>query len=245
MPPLRRGGQREKSGGRRALDEPSLVQEQDLVAEAARLPEVVRAHHDLRSGVTDRLDDPFHLGACSRVEARGGLVQEQHLRSQCPGAREREPLLLAAREHARGAVREMCEPDALERRACLRLAVGAGDSGEAERVLDVRDRRSPQHHRPLEHHRLPPPLARPLRHGPLDAPGRRRKQPVAEPHEHALPCPVRPEDDRARPGLEHERDTVDDRPLADDERHVVEPQRQDGCRRAHRFLTHSAAAQLP
>ena len=40
----------EKTFGGRALDQTSLVQEQDLVAEAVRLTEVVRHHHDLGAG---------------------------------------------------------------------------------------------------------------------------------------------------------------------------------------------------
>jgi hypothetical protein len=78
-----------------------LVEEQDLVAEAAGLPEVVGAHDDLRARIPDRLDDPLDLGARARIEARGRFVEEQHLGPQRPCAREREPLLLAAGEHAR------------------------------------------------------------------------------------------------------------------------------------------------
>ena len=246
MPPLRgaAGSVKNRVAGERSTSRPSY---RNRISSPRRraCPRLCVHITIFVPAVVDRLDDPLHFGARARIEAGGGLVEEQHLRSQRPRAGEREPLLFAARQDARGTFRQIREADALERRACLLPALGAGNAGEAERVLDVRDRRSAQHHRALEHHRLAPPLARALRHGPLDAPGGRRKQPVAEPHEHALPGPVRPEDDRARPGLEHERDTVDDRPLADDERHVVEPQRQDGCRRAHRFLTHSAAAQLP
>ena len=44
----------EETVGGRALDEPALVQEQDLVAEPARLAEVVRDHHDLGAGRVHR-----------------------------------------------------------------------------------------------------------------------------------------------------------------------------------------------
>ena len=47
---LGRGRMLEKLVRRRALHQPALMQEQDLVGEAVRLPEVVRDHHDLRAG---------------------------------------------------------------------------------------------------------------------------------------------------------------------------------------------------
>jgi hypothetical protein len=52
--------------------------------------------------------------------------------------------------------------DALERGSRLLRTLDREHAGEAERVLHVRDRGSPQHDRPLEHHRLTPPLARPF-----------------------------------------------------------------------------------
>ena len=91
----------EETVHRRALDQPSLVQEQDLVAEAARLGEIVRRHDDLGAGGVERLDDRLDLARRAGIEVRGRLVEEQHLGVQRPGARQREPLLLAAGEHAR------------------------------------------------------------------------------------------------------------------------------------------------
>ena len=91
--------------GRRALDEPALVQEQDLVAEAPRLPEVVGHHHDLGARRVQCRDDPLDLVRGAGIEVRGRLVEEEHFGLQRPGAREREPLLLAAGQHARRALR--------------------------------------------------------------------------------------------------------------------------------------------
>ena len=190
-------------------------------------------------------DDPLDLGARAWIEARGGLVEKQHFGSQRPRACEREALLLAAGQHARRPFRKVPEPDAAERVARLARALDREDSGEPERVLDVRDRRSPEHHRPLEDHRLATPFAGPLGRRPVDAAGRRRQETVTEAHEHALAGAVRPENDGPGAGVEHERDPIDDRALAGDERDVVQSQRQDRCRRAHRFVTHSAAGRLP
>ena len=55
------------------------------------------------------LDHRFDLARRAGIEVRGRLVEEQHLRMQRPGARQREALLLAAGEHARRPVRESRE----------------------------------------------------------------------------------------------------------------------------------------
>ena len=77
------------------------MQEQHFVAEPTRLAHVVRHHHDLRSRRVHRHDDALDLVGRAGIEARGRLVEEQHLRVERPRARKREALLLAAREHAR------------------------------------------------------------------------------------------------------------------------------------------------
>ena len=108
--------------GARALDEPALVQEQHLVGEAPRLTQVVRHHHDLRAGRVHRRDDALDLVGRARIEARGRLVEEQHLGIERPRAREREALLLAAGEHARRPVGEAPSPT---RASAARRAVSA------------------------------------------------------------------------------------------------------------------------
>ena len=89
----------EKSFDRRALDDAPLVQVDHFVAQAPRLAEVVRGHHDLGARGVEGADDGLDLAGGTRIEARGGLVEE-NLRVQRPGARKRKALLLAAREHA-------------------------------------------------------------------------------------------------------------------------------------------------
>ena len=67
-----------------------------FVAEAARLSQVVRGHHDLGPACVDLANDRFDLACGARVEVRGGLVEEQHLRVERPCPSKREFLLLAA-----------------------------------------------------------------------------------------------------------------------------------------------------
>src|SRR5262252_7811583 len=64
---LSRSGMVEEAIHRRTLDDATLMQKDDLVAEAACLTKVVRHHHDLSAGVVNRLDDPLHLGSRARI----------------------------------------------------------------------------------------------------------------------------------------------------------------------------------
>src|SRR5690606_10181504 len=148
----------------------------------------------------------------------------------------------AAGEYPRGVLREVRQADALERLARAPLALAPRDTGELERVGDVRERRPAQHHLPLENHGLPARLAAPLRAVPDDAPARRLEQAVAEPHQDALARAVRPENDRARAGLDGERDPIDDGLAAGDEGDLLEPQRKDRVAGHLPHLSHSAAA---
>ena len=68
--------------------------------------------------------DGEHLADELRIERRGRLVEEHHLRVQAERAGDRDPLLLAARE-LRGVVRrpvEQADPLQRRRRLLLRLA---------------------------------------------------------------------------------------------------------------------------
>src|SRR5437899_1838361 len=77
-----------------------------------------------------------------------------------PCASEREALLLAAGEHARGAVRGVAQAHAIDRLARSRLALRAANAVHRQGVAHVGERGAPQHHGALEHHRL---FARPAR----------------------------------------------------------------------------------
>src|SRR5581483_6812126 len=102
-------GLREKPLDGGALREAPLVQEQHFVAQAPRLAEVVRGHHDLRPGGVERLDEGLDLARRAGVEVGGRLVEEEELRVQRPSARQREALLLAARQRARRLARGVRE----------------------------------------------------------------------------------------------------------------------------------------
>ena len=146
---------REKTVDRRALDEPPVGQEQDLVAEAPRLAEVVRRHHDLGAARVDLAHDVLDLARRLGIEVRGRLVEEQHFGTQRPRAREREASA-ARRPRARArAVGERAQADGGERVRDARLALRAANAGEVQAHSGRSPRRAAQHHRPLEHHRLP------------------------------------------------------------------------------------------
>ena len=99
------------------------MQEQDLVAQPLRLPQVVRHHDDLGALGMHRRDDAFDFVRRAGIEIGGRLVEKKNLRPQRPGARQREALLLAARKHARGALGERFEAHRAQRLAGPRLAL--------------------------------------------------------------------------------------------------------------------------
>src|SRR5215813_5867668 len=68
----------EKLVSRCSLQHPPLINEENLVAETVRLAEVMRDHHDLRSGLVHRFDDALYLQDCAGIEVRGRLVEKQH-----------------------------------------------------------------------------------------------------------------------------------------------------------------------
>ena len=61
------------------------------------------------------LEQRHHLDAGARVEVAGRLVGEDHLGLADEGARDRDALLLSARELARMVIEPLAEADALER----------------------------------------------------------------------------------------------------------------------------------
>ena len=96
--------------GRAALDDAAAMQQHDLAGEAPRLAEIVRRHHDLDAARGDGADDVLDRLGGGRIEARGRLVEKQHLRIPGERARQRQPLLLAAGQLARRAVAEAVSP---------------------------------------------------------------------------------------------------------------------------------------
>ena len=74
-------------------------------------------HDDLGAARVDLLDDALDLARRAGIEVRRGLVEEQHLGRKRPRARERELLLLAARQHACGTLARGRAPRRRELRA--------------------------------------------------------------------------------------------------------------------------------
>ena len=200
------------------------MQVDHLVAQAPSLAQAVRGHHDLGARRIKGAYHRFDLARRAGIQVRGGLVEEQHLGVQGPGTREREALLLTARQDARRALGKLREPHFCKGLARAPQTIGAADASDLERIDDIGQGSAPQHHGPLEHHRLAAANARPA---PDDSTGARRKQPMHESHEHALSRAVRTEDDRARPRVERQVRALDDRPPPRSEGHILQTQRQD------------------
>src|SRR5216683_3317486 len=192
----------EERGRRGVLGDPALMQKDDLVGQPPRLAEIVRRHDDLGAGGMDRVDDLLDGPGRRRIEARRRLIEEEDLRTQRPGAGQRQALLLAAGEDARRSLRQLGQADPVERLGDPLAADPAAKSAQGEGVIDIGTGRAAQEYRALEYHRLT--LAdRPRQRGALaepdDAAGARRDQPMAEAQQQALAGAIGAEDDAARP----------------------------------------------
>ena len=91
------------------------MHEQDFVAKAPRLPEVVRHHHDLGPARVHRANGIFDFVGGAGIETRGRLVEKQDFRRKRPSASEGESLLFTAREHACRVLGKAFKPDPAQR----------------------------------------------------------------------------------------------------------------------------------
>ena len=144
--------------GRSALDEPAVVQVDALRrASALRLAEVVRAHHERRARGGERPRSAprpraRRPGRGSRSARRGTALGPQR-----PGARQREALLLAARERARRPLaRARASPTRSSASRARARARAGGTPRQPERVPMFASAEQAQQERALEHHRLAP-----------------------------------------------------------------------------------------
>ena len=96
------------------------MQEHYIVGHASNLAEVMGGHDDACALLMDGLDDFFDVMGGGGVEARRWLIQEQNLGLQCPGASQRQFLLLAEAEDAR------------------RGSIQPSESNPAEHLIDAR-----------------------------------------------------------------------------------------------------------
>src|SRR5205823_7964949 len=86
--------------------------------------ELVLAHDERESALdVDAPEDVHDAPSELRVEARGGLVGEDHVRRLREGAGDRDALLLAARERVGPALGEMREADLGQALECLRAVI--------------------------------------------------------------------------------------------------------------------------
>ena len=175
------------------------MQEQHLVAQAPRLAEVVRRHDDLGAGGVEGADQRLDLARRARDRGSPWARRETAPRAAAPRrARARGAAARRRRARAPAGARDGARPTSPALRMATR--VGIGDAGDLQRVAHVGERRAAQHHRPLEHHRLPA-----SRHSsPLQTIVSRggREQAVHRRISTLLPGAVGAEDDGARPGLE-------------------------------------------
>src|SRR5699024_7371951 len=79
-------------------DEPAVVNDPDSIAEVLGFLHVVRGEHNSRTTVSDVLDDIPHRQAGLRIQRRGQLVEEDHLRAVQQGKSDEDPLALPSGE---------------------------------------------------------------------------------------------------------------------------------------------------
>ena len=155
-----------------------------------------------------------------------------------------------SRASARASARRCCSPPERRRagrtarflRPTLREQISgrradcrSGYPGRRKGERDVGGRRPAQHDRALEYHRAPIPV----RMG-APAPCNRSRCWAAKPHSNpdqsCLTRSIRPDQHGRSPGFKAERDTVEDRELADAEAGVLQNDRQITYGRAHEII---------
>ena len=141
--------------GGRALGDDAVVLGEDDAAVGQHLEpvEVVGREHDRlpgRAELDDELDEPL-LGA--GVEGRGRLVEEQHFGVHDEDRRDRDPLLLPARQLVRRAVGELDDVEHRERVVDARVDLVAGQAHVQRAERDLLPHRRREHLRVgvLEH----------------------------------------------------------------------------------------------
>ena len=196
------------------FDDPPGMEEDEVVAEPPCLPDIVRDQHDGDAAFMRLPYLPFDRVGRGRIEARRRLVQEQHPRFASQRAGDRQALLLASGQHARGLGGQTPQPCPLDRFRfpAARSAPRTRRTASAKRRLARTDRRSmtgrwntiacPRRPSRSRGPSPPPDLAR-----------GRPDQAVQQPQQQALSGAVGPHDHGAATGPEVDVDVVDE-PLA-------------------------------
>ena len=116
-------------------DDLAVVDDDHVVGEPFRLVHEVGGEQDAHSVALERGDDVPHRHPRLGVQARGGLVQEDQFRPADQCQRQRQALLLAAREAPVGGLGRALEADQLhEPPRVVGVFVVAG--GEVEHLFD-------------------------------------------------------------------------------------------------------------
>ena len=102
-------------------DDAAAVEHRDAVRELVRLVEVLRGEQHGRAVRDEAAHDVPHGVAAARVEARGGLVEEDHARCRDEGHREVEPALHPAGVGGERLARGLDEVELLEQLGHPRL----------------------------------------------------------------------------------------------------------------------------
>src|SRR5438874_241322 len=123
--------------GAAGLLDDAAVEERDRAGGEARVGRIVRDHDQGRARLVELREELHHGLAVLAVEVSGGLVGEQDERIARHRARDRDALLLSARELAGHVPRAMRHPHPLERVVDALLSVGRRHATISQRKFDV------------------------------------------------------------------------------------------------------------
>ena len=123
------------SVGRAGGDDAAAVDHRDAIRELVGLFEVLGGEQHRRARVGERADDVPQLAAAAGVEARRGLVEEQHARRDDEAQREVEAAAHAARVGADAAGRGIRQREALEQLRGAPAFAAAGERPESRAII--------------------------------------------------------------------------------------------------------------
>ena len=132
----------------------SLLQVNHPAGQALDLAQVVAAENQGHAGGSELGHQRLDLALGGRVQAGGGLIKQQDLRLQSPGACQRQPLLLPTRERFGRPLSQLGQPHLLK--SCQRLHAGCAPAGAGHPQAQghIVLRRGTQHVRALKQHGL-------------------------------------------------------------------------------------------
>src|SRR5215207_1058932 len=227
-------GGREETFCRRLLQQTAAGEKQHIAGEPPRLAEILRRHDHLDAGSRGITDNGFDAPGGGRVEIIGRLVEKQHFRVAGKGSRNCQPLLLAARESAGSPPGERQQADAIEQAVSQSMPLADVGARGGQRERDIGRDRALEHDRTLEHDRASS-RTRAAPAAPGDAAAGGHQQTHGDPQQGALARPVRAHHGRGRSRIDLERNPVQNRQPAIENRYVFEDDGQFGLGSAHRL----------